>query len=71
MYIIISPFIGIATLMKSSELVELLKLFLVMPNVAIERQSKWAKPACEGPSRMACWTKPLSRRKKKRLTFKL
>lgn len=25
------------------------------PNVAIERPSKWAKPACEGPARMACW----------------
>jgi len=27
---------------------------LPKPNVAIERPSKWAKPACEGPSRMAC-----------------
>src|SRR6266702_7267791 len=24
-------------------------------NVAIERPSKWAKPACEGPARMACY----------------
>ena len=25
------------------------------PNVAIERPSERAKPACEGPPRMACW----------------
>ena len=29
---------------------------VVRTNVAIERPSKRAKPVCEGPSRMACWS---------------
>ncbi len=41
---------GMANLLKDVLLVHVYK----MPNVAIERPSEWAKPACEGPSRMTC-----------------